>query len=271
MDCEEAKLKMNALIDNEIDEKDVPGLISHLESCYKCRDEYNDEDPDTRTTDFSLKTILVVEDNAGMRTFIKSILDDKYNIETAVNGKNALSVLDRIMKPKLIIADIMMPEMDGKEFFKQVSENPEFADIPFIFLTARASREEKVESLKAGVIDYIYKPFTVEELEVKIDNIINRENKLRKAYIDKIQDKLLEVIDEKIESEESLRQSRIVKYREFGITSREEDIIDLIIKGHQDKEIGTMLNISTRTVSKHVQNIFDKVNVTNRTELVNSL
>lgn len=234
-------------------------------------DYYEENTTEEPVYDIKKKMLFIVEDNAGMRTFLKSNLEKDYDIVTAVNGKDGLKKIRKIPKPDIIIADIMMPEMDGKNFFKKISLNVNYNDIPFIFLTARASLEEKLTGLKDGAIDYIYKPFTVDELILKLNNILSREETIKRSLKINIQKKLIDVINKEVESDDFLRQKRQIKYNEYGITMREVEIIELIIEGLQDKEIGAKLNISTKTVSNHIQKIFNKIKVSNRIELINSL
>jgi len=233
--------------------------------------DYYEENPsEDFVYDRKKKIVLIVEDNAGMRAFLESSLGKKYNVVTAVNGKDGLKKIKEIQKPDIIIADIMMPEMDGKEFFKRISFDVSYESIPFIFLTAVASQEEKIKGLKDGVVDYICKPFAIDELILKLDNILSREEKIEQALKEDIQKKLIEVINEEVKADDFLRQKRQMKYGEYGITTREAEIIELITEGLQDKEIGVRLSISTKTVSNHIQNIFNKIKVSNRIELVSN-
>jgi len=117
------------------------------------------------------KTVLVVEDEVILRMhFCKAL--NRNNIETvcASNGKKGLSLLKQ-HKIDLILSDINMPDMDGYVFLAQIKENPETAMIPFFFVTARATSEDKVYGLKLGVRDYITKPVNMEELILRVKNV----------------------------------------------------------------------------------------------------
>jgi signal transduction histidine kinase len=113
-------------------------------------------------------TVLAVEDDrfllAGLEDLLKT-LDEKYqlNVLTAVNGKAGLEALEKHV-PDLIISDIMMPQMDGYEFLRQVRQNPEWFHIPFIFLTARGERHDLHEGFLQGVEEYVTKPYDSDEL-----------------------------------------------------------------------------------------------------------
>jgi CheY-like chemotaxis protein len=110
------------------------------------------------------KRILVVEDHEPMLGAIKSMLEMKgYAVWTAVNGLDALQVMEE-MKPDLLIVDILMPEMNGYAFYQEVQKRPEWRSTPFILLTSMAQREDIQRGRELGVNSYITKPFDPEEL-----------------------------------------------------------------------------------------------------------
>ncbi len=112
--------------------------------------------------------ILLVEDNADMRNYIKSVLSD-FEVIEAMNGKEALALYDE-NDVDLIITDYMMPEMDGMEMVTILKKYQ--ADIPVIFLTARTAAEDKISALKIGVEDYMIKPFNEQELIARVNNLL---------------------------------------------------------------------------------------------------
>ena len=108
--------------------------------------------------------ILVVEDQPTLLTGIQAVLEEEgYAILTATNGVQALRVLEEV-RPDLIVADIMMPQMDGYAFYEAVRSRPEWTLIPFVFLTARANKDDILKGKESGAEDYITKPFDLEEL-----------------------------------------------------------------------------------------------------------
>lgn len=117
-------------------------------------------------------TILIVEDYEQLNTLLKNALSDNYEIICTHNGIEALQVLESQPKPDLIISDIHMEEMDGYELFDIVSEINELKNIPFIFLSAKKMRKEKIDGVSRGVVDFIIKPFSIEELKAKIKSIL---------------------------------------------------------------------------------------------------
>ena len=120
--------------------------------------------------------ILIVDDNEDILFHLKVLLEENdYTIKTAVNGKKALKLLSEMKSvPDLIISDIMMPLMDGYEFFSSVSSHPQWNRIPFLFLTAKSTPEDIRLGKLLGVDDYITKPFKREDLLASISGKITR-------------------------------------------------------------------------------------------------
>lgn len=130
--------------------------------------------------------ILLVEDNLDLQDFIKSLLESEYEVITADNGKEALSILSKqdavgsgqnnrplpTASCHLIISDIMMPLMDGYQLLEAVKSNEKLRHLPMIMLTARVEVEDKLKALKIGVDDYLTKPFVEEELLARIENLL---------------------------------------------------------------------------------------------------
>ncbi len=123
--------------------------------------------------------LMVVDDNEDILFNLKLILEaNNYNITTAINGKTALKMLLTLEKvPAIIISDIMMPDMNGYEFFTAVSSNPKLSRIPFLFLTAKSTPEDIRLGKMLGVDDYITKPFRKEDLLASISGKIARNKK----------------------------------------------------------------------------------------------
>ncbi|KAB7730491.1 response regulator [Rudanella paleaurantiibacter] len=111
--------------------------------------------------------ILVVDDNPDMRGYLTRLLQPSFEVRTAVNGADALEQL-KTFEPQLILSDIMMPVMDGKALLQNLRQNPATAQIPLIFLSARAGQEARIDGLEAGADDYLVKPFSAQELLTKV-------------------------------------------------------------------------------------------------------
>jgi signal transduction histidine kinase/ligand-binding sensor domain-containing protein/CheY-like chemotaxis protein len=131
------------------------------------------------------KRILVVEDNADIRNYIRSILGVDYVIEEAENGVIGLEVAS-IQDFDLIISDLMMPEMDGIEMCKQLKKSIETSHIPIILLTAKSDIENRIEGLSTGADSYIIKPFHPQHLIIRVSKLIELRELLKERYSRKI-------------------------------------------------------------------------------------
>jgi signal transduction histidine kinase len=120
------------------------------------------------------KTILVVDDEPAIRLGLAATIRRYgYNVVTAVNGDDGF-IKARQSMPDLILSDVMMPDLNGFEMRQQMSEDPLLAPIPFIFLTARTSNEDRVAGIRNGADDYVTKPFVTEELMARIEAVLRR-------------------------------------------------------------------------------------------------
>ena len=115
--------------------------------------------------------LLIVEDNADMRNYIRKTMSDQYQIIEAENGKIGVALAEESV-PDLIISDIMMPEMDGYKLCETLKTKELTSHIPIILLTAKADRESKLTGLETGADDYLSKPFDADELKLIVRNRI---------------------------------------------------------------------------------------------------
>lgn len=126
---------------------------------------------DTSPQEAGRALVLVVEDNPDMRHFISGALEETYRVATANDGKAGLARA-RALRPDVILSDIMMPVMGGDELVQAVRAHPELDGIPIVLLTAKADDDLRVRALQMGAQDYLVKPFSVQELRVRLDNLI---------------------------------------------------------------------------------------------------
>ncbi len=129
----------------------------------------------------NLPIVLIVEDNEEVRNYLRKNLEEKYNIIEASNGKIGIQKTKKEL-PDLIISDVMMPEMDGFDFCDKIKNEIITSHIPVILLTARATKEDKLEGLKTGADDYLAKPFDLEELSVRMENLIEQRKGLKERF-----------------------------------------------------------------------------------------
>lgn len=140
-----------------------------------------DEDTSVEQDDMRGYTLLLVEDNEEMRSFMLERLESMFTVEVASNGQEALDILHG-NSIDLIISDIMMPVMNGYELCKAVKSDMELCHIPLIFLTAKNDLESKINGLKFGAEAYVEKPFSFNYLKNQILSLLSNRRKEREAF-----------------------------------------------------------------------------------------
>ena len=126
-------------------------------------------------------TVLIVDDNADVRAYLRSILQDQYQINEAADGQQGLALANEIV-PDLIVSDVMMPIMNGLEFCHRVKDNTATSHIPVILLTARAMSHHQIEGYESGADAYITKPFSADLLQARISNLLASRIKLKALF-----------------------------------------------------------------------------------------
>jgi signal transduction histidine kinase/DNA-binding response OmpR family regulator/ligand-binding sensor domain-containing protein len=128
-----------------------------------------------------LPKVLIVDDNADIRQLLQQGLEGKFNLSFAENGQDALKLAIEQM-PDLILADVMMPKMNGLQMTQALKSDHHTSHLPVVLLTARSSTESRIEGLLTSADDYISKPFSLVEVEVRINNLIASRQKLKEKY-----------------------------------------------------------------------------------------
>lgn len=137
--------------------------------------------PNNEQQDTELPLLLIVEDQPELRSFIVQNLGKEYRFAEASNGKDGLNLAEELL-PDLIISDVMMPDTDGFELCQTLKSNVVTSHIPIILLTAKADQKDKLIGLETGADDYIVKPFSLAELKLRVKNILNFKELLRKKF-----------------------------------------------------------------------------------------
>lgn len=197
---------------------------------------------------YSIAQILLVDDNPK---YLKEVLPTYgYEVTVATNGIQALKILgNRKNKFDLILLDVIMPEMDGWETLKAVRESRENKDIPIIMLTALDKEQQQISGLKFGADDYIVKPFTLPNLLARTEALLRRSKWKNESSVP---ENLSFVSDDPVDA----------------LTAREKEVLKLAAQGANNKEIAKKLFVREVTVKTHLNNIFKKLNVSNRTQAV---
>jgi signal transduction histidine kinase/DNA-binding response OmpR family regulator len=156
--------------------------------------------------------LLLIDDNADLREFIAGELSSTYRVLTAVNGEEGWQLAQQEL-PEVIISDVMMPVLDGYAFTERLKTNPLTNHIAIMLLTAKAAQESKVAGLMYGADDYLTKPFHLQELTLRLRNLLDHQQKLRQHYqqqlttppqglcIEKVENKFLQMLYQAIEAQ----------------------------------------------------------------------
>jgi DNA-binding NarL/FixJ family response regulator len=212
--------------------------------------------------------LLLVDDEPGLREAVQAYLEDSgFTVDVAGSAREAWEILQQ-RTPELVISDIMMPQVDGYQFLKQMREDPRFKALPVVFLTARGMKSDRIQGYQAGCDAYIPKPFEPDELVAIVENLLQRRNAAPEGTPTDIED-----IARQIAEIRSILQngSGIVTTPsaiKIDLTPREQSVLDLVAKGLMNKEIAKQLSTSVRNIEKYVSRLFSKTGTNSRTELV---
>lgn len=217
-------------------------------------------------------TILVVEDNLHQNAFLSGKLSEQYNIVTALNGKQALEKIQQSI-PDIIISDIMMDEMDGFKLAEILSGDAVLCHIPIIFLSARNSDKDKLKGLTTGAIDYIEKPFSMDQVRLKIGAILNQREKQESRFLHDLYATMKQHRKNGLPAPEVIDKNTALNrnVKLYALTRREADIATLLIEGNSAKAIGEKFFISEKTVNTHIRNLYEKLGVKSKFEMMTKL
>lgn len=210
-------------------------------------------------------TILIIEDNNQMLSFLVQSMSSLYNTYWAENGGDALNLLTQIPKPDIILSDIIMDGMDGFEFIKCLKHDSCYKSIPLLFITAKDNPADKLMGLELGAFDYIQKPFVIEEVKMKLYSLMEYTNMLK----DNSQKELDKFIHNYIVTEGKQDEDISITSlsNKFHLTGKEREIVNYLKTGKLYKEIAFIMDLSVNTIKSHVYRIYKKCDVTNRMEL----
>jgi len=191
--------------------------------------------------------ILLIEDEPQMRENLETILDlEGFEVSTAANGHAGLEAARKEL-PHVILCDITMPGLDGYELLAALRADPTTATIPFLFLTAKSRKPDIRAGMNLGADDYLTKPISVPDLLGAIRARLNRAKEQQAATT--------------VRSPEELEALG-------GLTPREAEVLFWVSQGKTNPEISMILTLSVATVKKHVEHIFEKIGVENRSAAI---
>lgn len=171
----------------------------------------------------SEQKILIIEDNDELRAFIATCLETSYKVLQADNGSKGWDIAVGEL-PELIVTDVMMPEMDGNEFCRNLKNDERTSHIPVIMLTAKVAVAQQIEGLESGADIYLTKPFSVVVLQTYIANLLKSKEILRQHYSQKI---FLEPSNVEVGTVDKKFMERLMKIVEDNLSNSEFSIPDL--------------------------------------------
>ena len=118
------------------------------------------------------KSMLIIEDNSFMKALLGNLFSLHFDVKTVSNGFEALEWLYEGNMPNVIISDIVMPEMDGFEFLKNIRGSTFFNSIPLVMMSGVDKSNDRIKCLQLGANDYVIKPFNPEELTIRVQNLL---------------------------------------------------------------------------------------------------
>jgi DNA-binding NarL/FixJ family response regulator len=215
--------------------------------------------------------LLLVDDEPGLREAVSDYLQESgFSVQVASNAREGWDWMQQ-NTPDLVISDVMMPQVDGYQFLKQLREDPRFQTVPVIFLTAKGMTGDRIQGYQAGVDAYLPKPFDPDELVAIVENLLSR--RLTKATGEESETiDIAELANQIAQIKALLTQRSAISQSpapfKIDLTPREQSVLNLVAEGLMNKEIARRLETSVRNVEKYVSRLFSKTGTNSRTELV---
>ncbi|MEY3256229.1 MAG: hypothetical protein RLZZ29_1364 [Cyanobacteriota bacterium] len=217
--------------------------------------------------------LLLVDDEPGLREAVKEYLQESgFGVRVASNAREGWELIQQNI-PDLVISDVMMPQVDGYQFLKQLRDDPRFASLPVIFLTAKGMTSDRIQGYQAGVDAYLPKPFDPDELIAIINNLLEKRVTQTTVVGEDSENIEIAKLAHEIAKIKDLLSPRIGISQTpppfaIDLTPREQSVLNLVAQGLMNKEIARKLETSVRNVEKYVSRLFSKTGTNSRTELV---
>jgi DNA-binding NarL/FixJ family response regulator len=197
-----------------------------------------------------MKRILVIEDEPEMLRNLLTVLKmEGYATFKATNGRDGIEIALR-ERPDVIVCDVMMPDVDGYGVLEAVRKNVNTLPIPFIFLTARAEKQDVRTGMNLGADDYLTKPVDADDLLTAIETRLTRATERER------------VAQSQVEFAPDFSSSKPLET--LGLTAREAEVLLWVAQGKSNPDISGILGASEGTIKKHLEHIFEKLGIESR-------
>ena len=201
--------------------------------------------------------ILIVDDHEVVRDGLSVMMEREDDFTVVGEAKNGMEAVEKaeLLRPDVILMDLRMPEMDGVEAMRQIRAKQD--DVRFLVLTTYDSDEYIFDAIEAGAKGYLLKDASREELFRAVRTVNRGESLIEPAVVSRVLDRLTELSKRAAQGPDHL-----------ALSEREVEVLQLMAKGSANKQIAGELSITESTVKTHVANIFQKLDVSHRTEAV---
>lgn len=173
-----------------------------------------------------LATVLIVDDNADMRAYLRTLLLDSYYVIEAADGQSGMKLAVESV-PDIVVSDVMMPVMDGLTFCTRLKQHEATSHIPVLLLTARSSEQQHIEGLQTGADAYMTKPFSADLLLANIASLLNNRQALRRAFAAKVAEVDIVVSADGPSTPDSFFLNRFMKAMDKNLSNTKLKIDDL--------------------------------------------
>ncbi|MGB8699193.1 MAG: response regulator transcription factor, partial [Thermosynechococcaceae cyanobacterium] len=176
-----------------------------------------------------------------------------YGVVPASTAEDALTLIQSY-HPHLMIADITLPQMDGYDLVRKLRKLPAYRLLPIILLTARGQTEDRIRGYRLGCDVYVAKPCDLLELSAIVRNLLDRHQMMQSEF--------------QMRREPDMDSGRLANPQEIPLGDREIEVLRLLSYGLSNRDIGTKLRLSPRTIEKYVSRLLQKTETSNRADLV---
>ena len=201
--------------------------------------------------------ILIVDDHEMVRNGLSTMLEREEDFAVIGEAQNGVEAVDKAksLKPDVVLMDLRMPEMDGVEAMRRIRAEQE--DAKFLVLTTFDTDEYIFDAIEAGAKGYLLKDTSREDLFRAVQTVNRGESLIEPAVVSRVLNRLTELSQRSAQGPDHL-----------ALSEREIEVLELMAKGAANKQIAGDLSITESTVKTHVANIFQKLDVSRRTEAV---
>lgn len=210
--------------------------------------------------DLRRPTVLVIEDNPDIARYMGAVLEDRYRLLFARDGRAGLAKAEEYM-PDLILTDLMMPEMDGYELCRVIRASHTLNHIPVIVVTARSEEKDRLMGLEAGADAYLIKPFSVDELKTRVAKLLEQRKLLREKYANAVRERQSDNVEISDADKEFMVRLQKALYANISDTNLSSEVLAdklFISKSQLNRKVKSITGLDTATYVRQSRMSFAK-------------